>query len=139
MPISVRLPPRVEQQLAEYSTRARVTKSRAVKRALERLFAEDPRPVVGAATGPGAAQGPVKETPSITVNEARAHLAQLIDEVAKGREVLIARRGRAVARLVPVAADRARKPGYLKGRIRIAPDFDAPLPPEVLESFEGRR
>jgi hypothetical protein len=45
MPISVRLPPRVEQQLAEYCTRAKLTKSEAVKRALERLFDQEGAPV----------------------------------------------------------------------------------------------
>ena len=50
MPISVRLPPRVEQQLADYCVRARLTKSEAVKRALERLFAQEPPPA-----GPTAA------------------------------------------------------------------------------------
>ncbi len=42
MPISVRLPPRVEQQLAAYCAHTRLTKSEAVKRALERLFQEEP-------------------------------------------------------------------------------------------------
>jgi Arc/MetJ-type ribon-helix-helix transcriptional regulator len=45
MPISVRLPPRVEQQLADYCARARLTKSEAVKRALERLFEQESTPV----------------------------------------------------------------------------------------------
>ena len=44
MPLSVRLPPRVEQQLTEYCAHAKLTKSEAVKRALERLFAEVPTP-----------------------------------------------------------------------------------------------
>lgn len=44
MPISVRLPPRVEQQLAAYCAHARLTKSEAVKRALERLFEQEPAP-----------------------------------------------------------------------------------------------
>jgi predicted DNA-binding protein len=44
MPISVRLPPRVEQQLAAYCAHTRLTKSEAVKRALERLFQEEGTP-----------------------------------------------------------------------------------------------
>jgi antitoxin (DNA-binding transcriptional repressor) of toxin-antitoxin stability system len=48
-------------------------------------------------------------------------------------------RGKPVARLVPLAqVARPRKPGYLKGRIRIAADFDAPLPADILNAFEGR-
>ena len=45
MPISFRLPPRVEQQLADYCAHAKLTKSEAIKRALERLFEQDPAPV----------------------------------------------------------------------------------------------
>lgn len=45
MPISVRLPPRVEQQLAEYCAHSKLSKSEAVKRALERLFEQEPTPV----------------------------------------------------------------------------------------------
>ena len=45
MPISVRLPPRVEQQLAEYCAHAKLTKSEAVKRALERLFEQERAPI----------------------------------------------------------------------------------------------
>jgi antitoxin (DNA-binding transcriptional repressor) of toxin-antitoxin stability system len=53
--------------------------------------------------------------------------------------VVIARAGDPVARLVPFrSAAPVRKPGYLKGRIRIAADFDAPLPREVLDAFDGR-
>ena len=44
MPLSVRLPPRVEQQLAEYCAHAKLSKSEAVKRALERLFALEATP-----------------------------------------------------------------------------------------------
>ena len=44
MPISVRLPPRVEQQLADYCAHAKLTKSEAVKRALERLFEQEAVP-----------------------------------------------------------------------------------------------
>ncbi len=44
MPISVRLPPRVEQQLAQYCAHAKLTKSEAIKRALERLFEQEPTP-----------------------------------------------------------------------------------------------
>ncbi len=51
MPISVRLPPRVEQQLAEYCAHAKLTKSEAVKRALERLFEQEGAP---AAANPAA-------------------------------------------------------------------------------------
>ena len=45
MPISVRLPPRVEQRLAEYCAHTKITKSEAIKRALERLLEQEPAPV----------------------------------------------------------------------------------------------
>ena len=44
MPISVRLPPRMEQQLADYCAHMKLTKSEAIKRALERLLVEEPAP-----------------------------------------------------------------------------------------------
>jgi antitoxin (DNA-binding transcriptional repressor) of toxin-antitoxin stability system len=58
----------------------------------------------------------------------------------RGEEIIIARAGRPVARLAPlVNPGRPRRLGLLKGRrIKIARDFDAPLPEEVLRLFEGR-
>ena len=50
MPISVRLPPRVEQRLAEYCAHTKITKSEAIKRALERLLEQEPAPVGASAT-----------------------------------------------------------------------------------------
>jgi prevent-host-death family protein len=75
----------------------------------------------------------------VSVYAAKTHLSRLLDRAAKGEEVVITRNGRPIARLVPVAALRApRKLGGLRGRIRIADDFDAPLPDELLDAFEGR-
>lgn len=76
----------------------------------------------------------------VNVHDAKTHLSKLLERVAKGEEIVIARSGKPVARLVPVDPCRkARTPGFLKGRIRIAADFDAPLPEDVLALFEGRR
>jgi antitoxin (DNA-binding transcriptional repressor) of toxin-antitoxin stability system len=58
----------------------------------------------------------------------------------RGEEVIITRNGRPVAKLV--AATPLRKPrklGLLKGRIRLGKDFDAPLPGDVLDAFEGKK
>jgi len=55
-----------------------------------------------------------------------------------GEEIIIAKRGRPVAKLVRVAAE-PRTPGRLKGRIRISADFDQPLPEEILAAFRGGR
>ena len=71
--------------------------------------------------------------------DARAVFSQLLLRVFEGEEIVIARAGRPVARLVPLAsAARPRRPGLLKGRIRIGKDFDAPLPEDVLRLFERR-
>jgi len=76
----------------------------------------------------------------VNVREAKAHLSRLLEEVAAGSEVIISRAGKPVARLTAIKPDLGpRKPGLLKGRISIAADFDAPLPDELLDSFDGRR
>jgi prevent-host-death family protein len=76
----------------------------------------------------------------VTVNthQAKTHLSKLIERVLLGEEITIARAGRPVARLVPVVAQPARRtPGSARGKIRIAPDFDAPLPEDLLREFES--
>lgn len=70
------------------------------------------------------------------VRDAKTHLSRLLDRVAQGEEIIIAKGGRPVAKLVGVAAE-PRKPGRLKGRIRIGSDFDEPLPAEILAVFRG--
>jgi prevent-host-death family protein len=72
------------------------------------------------------------------VHEAKTHLSKLLDRVAQGEEVIIAKSGRPVAKLVRVAVE-PRKPGRLKGRIRVSADFDEPLPEEILAAFRGER
>jgi len=72
----------------------------------------------------------------INVHEAKTHLSRLLERVAAGEEIVIARSGRPIARLVPFTPE-PRKPGRLKGKIRIAPDFDAPLPEEIARAFRG--
>lgn len=81
----------------------------------------------------------MKASGQVNIHNAKTHLSRLVDEVARGGEVVIAKAGKPLAKLVPIKpAARARKPGFLKGKIKIADDFDAPLPPEVLAAFEGR-
>jgi prevent-host-death family protein len=76
----------------------------------------------------------------VNIYDAKTHLSQLVDRATAGEEVVISRNGRPVARLVRYEArGKSRKLGTLKGRVRIAPDFDAPLPREILDAFEGRR
>lgn len=69
------------------------------------------------------------------VSEAKAELSALLDAVAKGEEVIIGKAGVPVARLVRYQGEAApRKPGALKGKIRISPDFDE-LPADVAAAF----
>ena len=74
----------------------------------------------------------------VNVHEAKTHLSRLLRRVAAGEEIVIAKAGTPVARLVPAGEPRRERVlGTEKGRIRVAEDFDAPLPPEVLAAFEG--
>lgn len=78
---------------------------------------------------------------SATVNiyEAKTHLSRLVEQAAAGEEIIIARGGKPVARLSQlVEPARKLRFGVLKGQVRIAADFDAPLPDEVIAAFEGR-
>ena len=73
----------------------------------------------------------------INIYEAKTHLSKLVDRAAAGESIIIAKAGRPVARLVPLETPVRRVPGNLKGRIWIAPDFDAPLPDDIQRYFEG--
>jgi prevent-host-death family protein len=77
---------------------------------------------------------------TISLYEAKARLSHLVDRAAQGHEVVITRYGRPVAKLVAARPRRRpRKLGTLRGKIRVAKDFDAPLPADVLALFDGRR
>jgi len=72
------------------------------------------------------------------VHEAKTHLSRLLDQVAAGEEVILAKAGVPVARIVPVVHPPGeRELGTERGRVFIADDFDAPLPEELLGSFEA--
>lgn len=77
---------------------------------------------------------------SVNVYEAKTHLSQLLDRAAAGEEIVIARAGRPIARLVPLAGPPARRrsPGGWRGKVRISDDFDA-LPAEIDAAFRGER
>jgi len=73
----------------------------------------------------------------VNVHEAKTHLSRLLDEVESGQDVVIARAGRPVARLVRYHAHKGeRTPGAWRGRVRIAEDFDE-LPPAVAAAVRG--
>jgi len=74
---------------------------------------------------------------TVNIFEAKTQLSKLIQRVENGEDVIIARAGKPVARLTRL--EQVKRPiryGGLKGKIWIAEDFDAPLPPEVLAEFE---
>ena len=73
---------------------------------------------------------------SVNIHQAKTHLSRLVERVEAGEEVVIARAGRPVARLVPFRARTSpRTPGLWRGRVRLAPDFDAP-DDELIDAFE---
>jgi prevent-host-death family protein len=68
------------------------------------------------------------KTGKINIHQAKTHLSRLVEDVASGGEVLIAKGGRPMARLVPLRrVDTPRRAGLLKGKLRIADDFDRAL------------
>lgn len=75
-------------------------------------------------------------TISVGVHEAKTHLSRLLQQVADGDDVEITNRGRVMARLVGPEPDGPRFDTD-RGRIWVADDFDAPLPEEILQDFEG--
>jgi prevent-host-death family protein len=73
---------------------------------------------------------------TVNIHAAKTHLSKLLELVEAGDEVIIARAGRPIARLLPFAAPGKVPLGLDVGRGAIAADFDAPLPDEVLADFE---
>ena len=73
------------------------------------------------------------------IHEAKTHFSRLLQRVAAGEEVTIARAGVPVARLVAIAqkTPKKRPMGMDRGKIWIAEDFDAPLPDDLLKAFYG--
>lgn len=73
---------------------------------------------------------------TVNLHVAKTHLSRLVDEAAAGEEVIIAKAGKPMVRLVPVAPKRRRTGfGADKGKIWISDDFDAPLPDDLLRAF----
>jgi prevent-host-death family protein len=75
----------------------------------------------------------------VNIHQAKTQFSRLVDLAAGGEEIIIAKSGRPVARLVPYQAKgAARRPGAMRGKIRIKKNFDEPLPKELLFSFAGK-
>jgi prevent-host-death family protein len=74
-----------------------------------------------------------------SITEAKAQFARLLRRVAAGEEITITKRAVPVARLVPVQAQKGkRRLGFYKGKFTVPDNFDAPLPDEILDAFEGK-
>jgi prevent-host-death family protein len=75
---------------------------------------------------------------TVNIHAAKTHLSRLVDDAAQGEEIVIAKAGKPVARLVALTDSRPpRRLGGLRGKIKIPEDFDAPLPDDILDAFEG--
>ena len=74
----------------------------------------------------------------VNIHEAKTHLSRLLRHVAEGEEVVIARAGEPIARLVRIQSEKAVRPlGMDKGSVVVPDDFNDPLPPELLAQFLG--
>ena len=74
----------------------------------------------------------------VNVHEAKTHLSRLLARGEAGEEIVIAKAGKPIARLIPYEKRPPRRlPGSAKGKVCIHPDFEAPLPEEILADFEG--
>lgn len=81
----------------------------------------------------------VSEPTTLNLYEAKTHLSDLVERAAAGEEIVIAKAGTPMARLVPMPEPKPpvlRKPGMWKGKLWVADDFDDPLPPEIQKYFD---
>lgn len=75
---------------------------------------------------------------SVNIYDAKTRLSQLVDKAAAGEDVIVSRNGKPLVRITALAPAKRRITfGVLKGKVKIAPDFDAPLPDDVLAEFAG--
>lgn len=75
----------------------------------------------------------------VNIYDAKTHLSRLLDKAAAGEDVIVSRNGKPLARITQLAPSRREiRFGLLKRRLSVPKDFDAPLPSEVIDAFEGR-
>ena len=75
----------------------------------------------------------------VNIHQAKTHLSRLLQRVASGEEITIARAGVPIARLISIVPDRRPRPLDLdRGRYEVPADFDAPLPAAMLAAFNGK-
>jgi prevent-host-death family protein len=74
---------------------------------------------------------------TVNIYEAKTRLSQLVDKAAEGEDVVVSRNGKPLVRITRLEEPKRKiKYGVLKGKVKVAPDFDAPLPEEILSTFE---
>jgi prevent-host-death family protein len=73
---------------------------------------------------------------TLNLYEAKTQLSALVDQAAAGKEIIIAKNGKPMAKLVAIRERPLRKPGKFKGKIWISKDFDAPMP-DIEDAFEN--
>src|SRR5713101_7451649 len=77
---------------------------------------------------------------TITIHKAKTELSRLIERACRGEEIVIARGKKPVVRLVAIGDKKGqRKPGALRGKLKVGPEFFEPLPREELDGWEGPR
>jgi prevent-host-death family protein len=75
---------------------------------------------------------------TVNIHAAKTHLSRLVERAAGGEEIIIAKNGKPLAKLVPYRdALGPRVLGSMRGQIWISDDFDDPLPPDLLAAFYG--
>jgi prevent-host-death family protein len=73
---------------------------------------------------------------TVNIHQAKTHFSRLVERAEAGEEIIIARSGKPVARLVPIGQPTARRTfGQMRGLISVSDDFDAPLPDDLLAAF----
>ncbi len=74
---------------------------------------------------------------TVTIHQAKTNLSRLIEQACEGEEIVIARGPEPVVRLVPIRDSKGRrKPGALRGKLKVGKEFFEPLPAEELEAWE---
>ncbi len=75
---------------------------------------------------------------TVNLYKAKTNLSRFVERAARGEEIVIAKAGRPLARLVPLARRTTPRPlGLLAGQVTVGPDFDKPLPDDIRNPFEG--
>jgi prevent-host-death family protein len=74
----------------------------------------------------------------VSLYEAKTQLSALVEAAAAGAEIIVTKNGRPRAKLVAIRDATSRRSGRAKGKIWMSPDFDAPLPPEIVDGFSGK-